>query len=118
MDLLNKLAGQWANHTFAALLIDPAQQDHFSRRLFQQMRNIAADGDDGDIAALGQRAGEQGVAAPVLDKHRLSGRNARCGPRSQLSLNGEVGHHAGFHIFAIQRNGEAVSTTQVALLLE
>ncbi len=82
------------------------------------MRDIAADGDDSYIAALGKRTGEQGVAAPVFDKYRFPGRNERSGPRSQLSLNGEVGHHAGFHIFTIQRNGEAVGTPQVALFLE
>ncbi len=118
MHLLDELAGQWANHTFTAFLVNPAQQDHLSRRLFQQMGDIAADGDDGDIAAFGQGARQQGVAATVFDKYRFAGIHQRRGAAGQFTLNGEMGHHAGFDIFTVQWDGVAMGTAQIALLLQ
>ena len=118
VDLLNKLPRERTDHTFAALLVDSTEQNDLPGRLFKQMRNIAADGDDGNIAALGKRTGEKGVATAVFDKYRLTGVDQLCGARSQFTFDREMGHHTGFDIFAIQRYGETMSPAQIALLFQ
>ena len=118
MHLLDELAGQRAHHAFTAFLVNPAQQDHLSRRLFQQMGDIAADGYDGDIAAFGEGARQQGVAAAVFDEYRFAGAHQRRRPAGQFTFNGEMGHHAGFNIFTVQWDCIAMGAAQIALLFQ
>ena len=69
MHLLDALACQRANHTFAFFLVHATEQNDFTRRVFQQMRDVAADRDDSGIfLLLAQSPGEQGIAATIFDK--------------------------------------------------
>lgn len=50
-------------------LVHATEQNNFTRRVFQQMRDVAADRDDRDIfLLLAQSPGEQGIAAAIFDK--------------------------------------------------
>ena len=69
MHLLDALACQRANHTFAFFMVNATQQNNFTRRVIQQKREVSADRDDSDIfLLLAQSPGEQGIAAAIFDK--------------------------------------------------
>ena len=68
MHLLDALACQDANHTFAFFLIHATEQNHFTRRVFQQMRDVAADRDDSDIFFCSPKSGRVGHCLPFSIK--------------------------------------------------
>ncbi len=114
MNLLNILARKRTHHAFAFFLINAAQQNDFTARLFQKMSNVAAHRHDGDfLFLLGQGTCEQSVTAAVLDKHRFAVVHQGSGKLRQLTFQGVVVHHARFDIFAVQRHGIAMRAAQI-----
>ena len=118
MNLLDILTGQRAYHAFTFFLVNTAQQNHLTARLFEQVRDIAADGDDGNVFLIGKRARQKGIAAAVFNKDGLAVVHQGRGKFRQFTFERVVIHHARLHVIAVQRDSISVRATQVALFFQ
>ncbi len=120
MDLLDTLTCQRADHRLATLLVHPPHQDDIAVGLLEEVGDIGADGDQGDVLALGQVARQQGISTAAFDENGLPILNQRGGIGGQLLLQGEVNPHTRidlFALFAFQGGGETVYPLEVVAFL-
>ncbi len=99
--LLDAEARERPHHALALMLEQPAEQHHLSRGIFEQMGDIAADGDDGDPFVQGQMARQHGVGAAPLDKDRLAIFHQLGGPLGEALLEQVIDVHPGIRVIGL-----------------
>ncbi len=116
--LLDAEASERPHHALALMLEQAAEQHHLSRSVFEQMGDIAADGDDGDPFVQGQMARQHGVSAAPFDKDCFAIFHQLGGPLGEALLEQIIDVHPGIRVIGLQRHGRAVYPSEQPLFLQ